>query len=204
MTTTPVSTPSPEAFLAEPATDEDLEPDQEHEEQPSPYDWPEISTPSKADPLAVLLIDIAKSLHTLVERGADARKASGDAYLIQQLQTLNTNYEELEEQYQRSALERDALRDQVAEVLEVIAKSTSQLANKVRDVLAPPKTALEPDPAPEPGPVDGAPAHDADVEVWREYARQHLGDAAPDGIAGMNRSQIRTLLGIPQTQGGAS
>lgn len=43
------------------------------------------------------------------------------------------------------------------------------------------------------------PAHDADVEQWREYARG-LGalPAEPDAIDSMNRSQIRTLLGIEQ------
>lgn len=43
---------------------------------------------------------------------------------------------------------------------------------------------------------DNQPAHDADVEVWREYA---ITEGLPrDAAEGMNRSQIRTALGIEQ------
>lgn len=52
------------------------------------------------------------------------------------------------------------------------------------------------------GPV--MPAHDADVEEWRAYAgaRGYAGTYDETGgmtVDQMNRSQIRTLLGIPQT-----
>lgn len=40
------------------------------------------------------------------------------------------------------------------------------------------------------------PAHDAPVEEWRSYARR-LGYTGPD-VDAMNRSQIRTMLGIEQ------
>ena len=46
---------------------------------------------------------------------------------------------------------------------------------------------------PEPAP----PAHDAPVEEWRAYARSRTGFPEGTSIDTLNRSQIRTLLGIP-------
>lgn len=111
-----------------------------------------------------------------------------------------------------------AAQEQLDQVLEICGKSTSKLANSIRAVLTPdPSPAPDgqaseavDDAAPEPGssaqdvrPSAGEvsdpvvlvqPAHDAGVEEWREYARG-LGYTDVDNA---NRSQIRTLLGIPQ------
>lgn len=47
------------------------------------------------------------------------------------------------------------------------------------------------------------PANDASVEVWREYARSLNASPTgePAGLDSMNRSQIRTLLGLPHFEG---
>ncbi len=56
---------------------------------------------------------------------------------------------------------------------------------------------VEPTPNPVAAPaLSAAPAHDADVEEWQTYA--HTCGVNTADIRGLNRSQIRTLLGIEQ------
>lgn len=45
---------------------------------------------------------------------------------------------------------------------------------------------------------EAPPAQDADVDTWRAYARRVHGVDAGTAIDGMNRSQIRTMLGVEQ------
>lgn len=112
----------------------------------------------------------------------------------------------------------------VDEIGRIVKKSTSKVSLEVKaaiDAWANPQTpspAAEPphsEPQPEPIPaasteaiageglppmrrVDGVPTHDAPVEEWRSYARAAHGVGEGTVIDTMNRSQIRTMLGIEQ------
>lgn len=159
---------------------------------PTPEEFLAQIGPDEDDEILDPLTSIAGSLHKLVT-------------LIEKHET-----EEREEDHQRELVdqldrelgEKQALIDHV---LEICKPSTSKLANSIRAVLQPP-TPDEETPAAEPS-VEGPasqmiqPVHDADVEEWRNYARS-LGHAGPD-VDKANRSQIRTMLGIPHEVDGA-
>lgn len=144
------------------------------------------------DPLA----SIAESLRYFVDLQKQHEKADSAE------QQVRNDLAELEEGYRRLEGQLDAIRA-------IIKPSTSKLANAIRDVLDGP-TAEEPTAVDgplevvpeeetlpdEPAPYYNAPADDAPVETWREYARGR-GFQGPD-VDTANRSQIRTMLGIPQ------
>lgn len=165
------------------------------------------------------LVSIADSLSRLVEAmawsGTDEAAAADQNYT-----QLEKTYEELDQRY-------DDLLELVDEIEALIKPSTSKLANSVRAAIQtwrePEQThsELEPagsgpspyrDPVPvtdeRPVPASNAgemglpqPSPEDDVEQWRTYAR-HLGHGrtgpAFNELEAMNRSQIRTLLGIEQ------
>lgn len=221
--------PTPDEFLAQQTSPED---DQE----------PIILPP---------LESIAESLRTiaaaLTVEPADPTPTGANAP-GEQYDALLHDFEELEGA-------NKVLLDERTEVLNVIKKSTSKLANAVRDVLKPPAAQpAEVDEEDEPhafvtedgvdccrlcgrhendgqgihvtdeegvtvpfelrsmdkqeaeaflgasGPTMGGfvgmPTRDADVEAWRSYARTRGFDDPAVGV--MNRSQIRTMLGVEQ------
>lgn len=154
--------------------------------------------------------------------------------LIQAPAELEQQAAELQESCTALKVEHDASQRLIAETLEAVRKSTSKVANQVREILQPEPLApvpVDPESTPEPlsdtNPLpqapqcpackryfaDGAllerhecvpeasqkpPASDAPAEEWREYARcvGVLPDE-PDAIDSMNRSQIRSMLGLP-------
>lgn len=142
--------------------------------QPDEDDTEEVSAPT--DPLT----SIAASLQTLVSKVLEHEESEREAdQLNQTLNQLDTEYAELQ-----------AKVDQVAEL---IKPSTSKLANAIREVLDPPAPS-EPA-ATEPGtePVE-QPADDAPVEEWRVFGAAR----GLEHVEGLNRSQIRSALDIPQ------
>ncbi len=104
-----------------------------------------------------------------------------------------TESDRLREAASDLAEERFGLLNLLEEIQTLIKPSTSKLANSVRDAInrwsgvGP----AEATPAAEPVPM---PAHDADVEEWQTYA--HTCGVNTADLRGLNRSQIRTLLGI--------
>lgn len=169
---------TPEAFLALPP-----DPDEDAEE-------------TQADPLASIAESLRAITEVVVRR--DTQEAAEDESK-QALDQLDAEYAELEKLH-------DAKQQLIEDTLAICAKSTSKLANSIRALLEPVVTVEvpEPEPAPEPEPVLEQPAHDADVQEWRAYARNlghgRTGPAFND-LEQMNRSQIRTLLGIEQPGG---
>lgn len=172
-------TPTPEEFLA--AT----EPDDEE---------PDAFTAPIGDPLE----SIAHSLHRLTEivvrRDSDDAVESGAVVPQEEFDELARAHDDLEAKC-------EALTGLVDEVLAVVKPSVSKVANQVRETVAAWREGQVPQAEPEPVPVEndvemGAepPSHDAPVFAWRGYARS-LGYNGPD-IDSMNRSQIRTMLGI--------
>lgn len=131
------------------------------------------------------LTSIAESLQTI------AGAAGVSAYLHQQAATLSEQLEETRRELADAEALARVQADLIESVREVVKPSTSKLANSVREVLGAasfvaPTAEVE---TPE------QPADDADVETWRTYARS-LGYAGPN-VDKANRSQIRTMLGIP-------
>lgn len=130
----------------------------------------------------------------------------------QALNQLDREYAELEKLH-------DAKQGLIDCTLALVSKSTSKLASSIRELLEPmvvPEPAtVEPeppvisnhDPVPPVEPVAvlhaaQPPAEDASVEDWRAYARglrrMTNGESSIDK---MNRSQIRTMLGVEQPAG---
>lgn len=95
------------------------------------------------------------------------------------------------EQYDDSEAKYADLYRLLADVEKLVAPSTSKLANGVREAIARWRNPVVEPEAVEPDP--NLPAHDAPVEEWRLFARAH-----GHTVGEMNRSQIRTLLGIEQ------
>ena len=133
------------------------------------------------------LVSIADSLNRLVEAmawsGTDEAAAADQNYT-----QLEKAYEELDQRY-------DDLLELVDAIEALIKPSTSKLANGVRTAIAAWRGPDEPvaiENTAQMGPQQPAP--DADVEQWALYA-EALGFEVHDS---MNRSQIRTLLGIEQ------
>lgn len=156
------------------------------------------------------LESIAESLRQI------AGQTTGQAEAEQTIQALREELADLEDKHR-------ALYDLLADIEKQVAKSTSKLAIGVKDTInawrspqrvATGVTGTNEDRAVE-ADIEKAtsvnvsayvpehPAHDADVEVWREYAKS-LG-IEPGLADSLNRSQIRTALGIEQpTEGGAA
>jgi hypothetical protein len=94
----------------------------------------------------------------------------------------------------------------LAEVEKIVKPSTSKVSLEVKAAIEAwksPEISEQAEPVAEPVPASNAtemgyshPAHDADVEEWRTYARV-LGYQGKD-VDQANRSQIRTMLGIEQ------
>lgn len=156
-----------------------------------------------------LVAEALQSIVTVVRRQEDAVDAAKALYREREMLA-----EQLDASMERAAAQQRL----IDQVLEVVKPSTSKLANSVRAVLQPsaegtveppkdepPATPVAETPAPvaavaEQQPQQPAQAFelgpDATVESWREYARI-LGHG-DEKVAGLNRSQIRTLLGVPQ------
>lgn len=99
----------------------------------------------------------------------------------------------------------------IEQIEAIVKKSTSKVSLEVKAAIEewrrPEAAEAEPEPEQEPeghiskaereqmmGGFVGRPTHDADVEAWRSYARSQ-GYTGTD-VDTMNRSQIRTMLGI--------
>lgn len=193
-------TPTPEQFLAQSDPDEEeLDPpafDEQFLAQlvGSPFDWPNGPLES-----------IAASLRTI----AGSVDGQHEAVL-----------EETREERDDWEAKHHVLFQLVEELESIIKPSTSKLANTVREAIgrwrgipaADPEDAGSAPAAPElvTVPVSSAvemghepPSNDAPIEQWVAYA-QSLGHDIDPGRT--NRSQIRTLLGLPHgpAEGGAS
>jgi hypothetical protein len=165
------SPPSPEAFLsAPPDPDEDAEPD-----IPT-FTVEEVFTP---DPLQ----SIAESLKVI----------AGTAEADREVEEQTAEFMARTHTAEREAVR---LREQLEHIAAIIKPSTSKLAKQIRAVLDAPTEDPEPD-AHAGG--TGQPADDASVEAWRQFARTMVSPDVVDMDWGsMNRSQIRTALGIAQ------
>lgn len=170
MTTT---APTAEAFLAQPADPED--------EEALPEEWGpglDLTGTITEDPLE----SIAASLRQLVvlSGGGEAVEHCEHA---DDLAALLRDHAELQREY-------DVKQQLIEDTLKTVSKSTSKLADSIRALLEAPVTVASPESIP-------LPAHDASVEEWRAYAAQ---DPLPPGtdLEQMNRSQIRSLLGVDQ------
>ncbi len=179
------TTPTVEQFLAEQSTEDD----DYFAGPPSEDDWRDAVTDEP-------LISIAESLRRI------AAAMGGETFtaeLVQQdeqvLGDLGQAYDDLEAKHQ-------SLYELLADVEKIVSKSTSKVSLDVKAAINAWKApAVEPVEVPEPVPAGNAaemghtpPAHDAGVEEWALYA-ESLGHEVPGS---MNRSQIRTLLGIEQ------
>lgn len=182
------TTPTVEQFLTQP--------DDHGPEEPGAAESAAASQPVPEDgfsaPIGDPLESIAHSLHRLTElvvrRDAEQEPmVSAEAY-----DGLSQEHADLEDKHR-------ALFELLADVEKIVSKSTSKLADSVREAIA---TWRNPEPAPSENATEMGleqPAHDAPVEEWRAYAR-HLGHgrtgAAFNELDQMNRSQIRTAMGI--------
>ena len=137
------------------------------------------------------------------------------------VQTMHEELTDLEAKY-------DAVLQLIGQIGGIVKKSTSKVSLEVKaaiDVWANPLGNKTPSPAPgDPAPEPSAesvpaavseasagegppwaknhPAHDAPVDEWRAYAEERLRGLGYEGdLQQMNRSQIRTLLGIEQLAG---
>lgn len=200
------TTPTPEQFLTDAGfADEDDQELQHVQEFAGEF----VDTGNPLESIAASL----RSLVGMVETHRAEEAADDEAerrYL-----DLDQAYADLEDKHQ-------ALYGLLADVEKIVAPSTSKLANSVREAITrwrAPEAGAEPVVEPDGVPaavqcpacaryfadaelLDGhhctGPAPDADVEAWRAYA---LALGAEGDLSQMNRSQIRTLLGIPQVEG---
>jgi hypothetical protein len=185
------STPSPEDFLAQPYDpDEDNEPEVPAEllQGPTSAEAMQIQWATPPRDISQIAESIADSLRNIAGQ-ADNRKVY-TAELSSAITKLSDTQNRLQE-----------LEEQIGEVLIIIKPSQSKLAKQIQEVLNPPT----PEPArelvsEEQVEIDqAAPADDASVEEWRQFARTMAGDA--NDWSELNRSQIRTALGIAQPVG---
>lgn len=177
----PATALSPEAFMAQPPEPEDdLVEDVSEALARSVGPAPDRMWLLPSNPLE----SIASSLEEIA--GHFARLDGADEYSQRAAELL-----ELQREYAEIEALHDAKQALIDEVLQVCSKSTSKLANSIRAVLEPP---VEPAQPVEPQPAEPTP--DADVEVWRAFARGRGYQGAD--VDTMNRSQIRTMLGIEQ------
>jgi hypothetical protein len=182
------STPSPQEFLAQPYDpDEDTEPDESQavpDLQFPPASYPldiQWATNGDFDPLA----DIAASLRTIAGLSV--------AHVEEETQAVR-----LEQELAGLEVYASTMQEQLEHIAAIIKPSTSKLAKQIRAVLEPPAP-IEPKGDPEPDAHAGGtgqPADDASVEDWRQFAQTMAGDA--HDWSELNRSQIRTALGIAQ------
>ena len=173
------ATPTAEAFLSTPYPDE---PDEEVLE----------SLPS--DPLESIAASLELLASIIVRRDNEDRE---DDETRQALDQADAEHAEL-------LRENERLRQLIADTLKICKPSTSKLANNIRAL-------LEVDTVTAPAEPEGGdedelvqPAHDASVEEWRDFARafaERGGFEVNEEVLGSaNRSQIRTMLGISQTE----
>lgn len=156
------------------------------------YDQPDEPEEIELEPLE----SIAQSLRCLV---AVAAEKPGDVVLVpppeqeaeEDGKVPGAQYDELLRDFDDLEDKHRVLFELVEEIAAIVKPSTSKVSLEV-------KAAIErwkaPEVPPESGPVDERPAHDA---VWEEWAR-YAEDLGYTVDSSMNRSQIRTLLGIEQ------
>lgn len=158
-----------------------------------------------ADPQMPPLESIANALWALVNRGFTPPAAGVPTVGAEPEQCKHEEYADLlREANDDLASENRALTQLVNDVEAIIKPSTSKLANSVRATInawrAPEVPTVGPGQeelrAMASGPGSAPPLAEEDVEAWRAYARSH-GYTGPD-VDTMNRSQIRTMLGIAQ------
>ena len=182
---------TPEQFMTQPADLDDLD------------GADSASADGGADPLT----SIAESLRALVQVAAAYAVPDG-------VEGAPSEADELRQALDQADAEHAALlarhTDLVEQVRALVKPSTSKLANSIRAALDPgtPSTPAEgsapgddgsddgPEPADEGDVQTPPPAPDADVAQWRSYA-YGLGHDF-DVVGGLNRSQIRSLIGLPQ------
>jgi hypothetical protein len=167
---------------------------------PDPEEELEATTP----PLAMAPYDpnpldsIAQSLRQLVQihSGNAAAEAENDG-ITAVVMAARAAYDDLEAKY-------GSLYELLKEIETTIKPSTSKLANQVRDAIGrwrDPEVPAEVGPdahAAEAGVAPEHPSHDAPVEEWRDFAKTMAPPYKWADIDTMNRSQIRSLLGISQ------
>lgn len=172
MTTQTAGQPTVEEFLTQVEPEED--------------DEPQLA----GEPLA----SIAESLRQIAETCTSAKRVEAlEVQALEDYLKLQGAYTDLEKLYVRSE-------ETIGAVLAVCSKSKGQLAVKVREVVA---GAAQPagtqeQSAPGDAPELEQPAHDAEVEAWRDFARSRGG--VEGDLQQMNRSQIRTALGVAQVE----
>lgn len=173
-----ITTPTLEQFMAEPQDD--------HEE----VTWA-AAFDTTPDPLGAIAESLGRIV-TVLEHGSMAE----------------TETDRLREQYADLDAKHAELWDLVEELEAILKPSTSKLANALREAIGrwrgvePAQPPLEPepmDPVVEPQPIP-MPEKDAPIEEWVAFAQAHGHDVDPGRT---NRSQIRTLLGIPQVEADA-
>ncbi len=190
MTFNSTTSPSIDAFLTQPADDgSDFGPVEAL-----------LSERDDTDPLT----SIAGSLQAIadaVRAGLESTPgAAGD-----------TEADRLREAYDDLEAKHAALYDLLADVEKIVAKSTSKVSLEVKAAINAWKAPVvpaqdEPDAVTDPGEGQGLaavrpeqPAHDAPVEAWRAYCRElRPAEFLPTELDNMNRSQIRTFLGLEQ------
>lgn len=158
------------------------------------------------------LTSIAESLRTIAAgMGGEAYTAEvvaspGDTRWSELHQVAMEQLDDLEEKHR-------SLFDLLAEVEKIVKPSTSKVSLEVKAAIEAWKAPAVPETEEPPAdliskaereqmmaaPVTAQPAHDADVEEWRAYAMATAGEQFElVGLDQMNRSQIRTMLGIEQ------
>lgn len=186
-------TPTLAEFLTQPYPDES---DETEEAEPL-LPWQCVPTIAESggplDSIADSLLRVAGSLTHLTTMATHHNLEEKAESETQQL------YADLQQAHADLEAKHEALTGLVDDVLAICKPSTSKLANNVREAIASwraPEAAAEPEPESTEVLVHAAPADDASVEEWRGYARS-LGYTGAD-VDQANRSQIRTMLGIPQ------
>jgi uncharacterized protein YyaL (SSP411 family) len=177
--------PTAEEFLAQPS-----EPDEELDL---------ILPAAMAEAMPSPLAQIAESLATI------AKAAHVSTYLDQQATDLARAYDEARRELADAEALNQIQADLIERVTKIVKPSTSKLANSVREALGSASFVAKAEPE---APVnatdehnndqDAPPAADASVEEWRAFARGR-GYAGPD-VDKANRSQIRTMLGLPHAE----
>ena len=221
--------PTPEAFMAQQADPED----DVYETQPT----------SPLVGISEHVIEVRSTQDELLRTMAEGMQTILAMLEAQDPTELQQRYDRLSQEYDDLEHKHQSLYELLADVEKIISKSTSKLANGVREAITawrnPEVPAAEPDGGSGSEPAEGTnpeaivppavqcpactryfadqalldahncaavnppmpatpPAHDADVEEWRAFAGATL-DGVPEGtvLERMNKSQIRTLLGIP-------
>lgn len=185
-----MSTPTPEQFLAQP-----YDPDEDADEQTQallPDVDPLASIAVSLEALSRAVVDIAVEgvFGPIAGRPAAARDAEAADAQAAELLELGQAYDDLEDKHR-------ALYELLADVEKIVAKSKSQVSLEVKAAINAwhnPEVPVEGE-VPAAEPVQGlpVPAADAPIEVWQVYAAER----GVENAGQLNRSQIRTLLGLP-------